>query len=1095
MANQEEAGALLAQVDPIIKDEEPTVKGEEMSGQSGFGIHPGGQGGFGVHPGPVEDGKMAYNTSGDNVYVPFNQFSPSKNGNTPQKRKPPVQERKYALDSENGHCTPPPLQKVKMNNGSAMTSEPDSVKDERPSELKLESSEKKGKHCLHYTATPEGYVQPKFTPRDKPARTWPFQLDDFQRLATQCLDKNESVLVAAHTSAGKTVVAEYAVALAFEKTSRCIYTAPIKALSNQKYRELKEEFDDVGLMTGDVNIAPHASCIVMTTEILRNMLLRGHEMLREVTWVIFDEVHYMRDNDRGIVWEESIILIPKTIKCVYLSATLANHEEFADWVCHLKQEPCHCITTNFRPTPLCHYAFPPGGSGIFLLKDEAGNFKKENFVQASQCAKAPQTDGQGGPSDLARLLVMAKERDWLPIIVFSFARRECEGNAMSVSTIDLTDDSEKELVEEVFMSAIEGLLEEDRELPQIKTLLPLLKRGIGVHHSGLLPILKEVVEILFQESLVKVLFATETFAMGVNMPAKSVVFMSMQKYDGKGFRYLSSGEYIQMSGRAGRRNTDKRGICILMLDDELDEKTTREMMLDQPDPIDSKFRLSYNMILNLMRVESDNDPEYVIKMSLLQFQYERNLPKVGVKLEALDLKMNTVEMTDKSDVYNYMHMNDLVENLRSQLQDIAMRPSVLLPYMQPGRVVKIKNRKGDEKEDFGWGIVVNFIRKYSPDGYEIHVLLPISGMKVFGLLSMPLPVSKETLAKLESNYKAHDVCQNPKKPTVKFEIVRVMSDMIDIISTVRLYMPRNLSDPRIRQRIFEVALRAKQNFPNGFPAVSAMDMGLNNSENLESQSEADTCMKISNRITSLKTRIEVSPINKLPIHQKREYCSIYQRKKALQIKIDGLKKQEEQSHLIMYRTELKNRIRVLRRLGHITPDGVMQEKGKIAAEVEGVDELVMTELIFEGLFLELDVSTVMALITCFFQMPKLKEETQLSPKLGRAFKRLKSAAMLVCGVQIDCKIELDEAEYLDTFKPNLMMLTEAWISGKSFPDICKLSDEFEGSIIRNLRRLEELLRQLVEAAKAIGNKELEDKFEEGSRLLKRGIVFANSLYV
>lgn len=173
----------------------------------------------------------------------------------------------------------------------------------------------------------------------------------------------------------------------------------------------------------------------------------------------------------------------------------------------------------------------------------------------------------------------------------------------------------------------------------------------------------------------------------------------------------------------------------------------------------------------------------------------------------------------------------------------------------------------------------------------------------------------------------------------------------------------------------------------------------------------------------------------------------------------------------------------------------MQEKGKIAAEVEGVDELVMTELIFDGLFLELDVSVVMALITCFFQMPKQKEEQQLPPKLGKAFRRLKAAAMLVCGVQIECKIDIDETEYLEQFKPNLMMLTDAWIRGKSFPEICKLSDEFEGSIVRNMRRLEELLRQLVEAAKAIGNKELEDKFEEGSKLLKRGIVFANSLYV
>jgi ATP-dependent RNA helicase DOB1 len=190
--------------------------------------------------------------------------------------------------------------------------------------------------------------------------------------------------VSAHTSAGKTAVAEYAIAMAFRDKQRVIYTSPLKALSNQKYRELSEEFSDVGLMTGDVSIAPNASCIVMTTEILRGMLYKGSEVLREVAWVVFDEIHYMRDRERGVVWEESIIFLPPEIKMVFLSATMSNATEFAEWICHLHKQPCHVVYTDFRPTPLQHYAFPVGGSGLYLVVDEKGQFKEDSFMRLNE---------------------------------------------------------------------------------------------------------------------------------------------------------------------------------------------------------------------------------------------------------------------------------------------------------------------------------------------------------------------------------------------------------------------------------------------------------------------------------------------------------------------------------------------------------------------------------------------------------------------------------------------------------------------------------------------------------------------------------------
>jgi len=361
--------------------------------------------------------------------------------------------------------------------------------------------------------------------------------------------------VAAHTSAGKTVVAEYAIAQSLRNGQRVIYTSPIKALSNQKYRDLQEEFENVGLMTGDITINPNATCLVMTTEILRSMLYRGSEIMREVAWVIYDEVHYMRDKERGVVWEESIILLPHKVRFVFLSATIPNAQQFVHWIAKLHHQPCHVVFTNYRPTPLQHYIFSQGGEGLHLVVDERGRFREANFQKAmasltSQGGGSGENEGgtetngneggaggrgagggkkrkrQGGKGsagnqDLYRIVKLIMERNLDPVIVFSFSKKECETYALELNKEDFTEDMEKDLISQVYKNAIESLSEDDRKLPQVEALLPLLKKGIGIHHGGLLPILKEIVEILFSEGLIKILFATETFAIGINMPAKN----------------------------------------------------------------------------------------------------------------------------------------------------------------------------------------------------------------------------------------------------------------------------------------------------------------------------------------------------------------------------------------------------------------------------------------------------------------------------------------------------------------------------------------------------------------------------------------------
>ena len=579
--------------------------------------------------------------------------------------------------------------------------------------------------CSHEVALPNDmeYQPLKVDPNTVPAKEYPFTLDPFQKEAILCLENSQSVLVSAHTSAGKTVVAEYVIAMSLKNKQRVIYTTPIKALSNQKYRELFEEFKDVGLMTGDVTINPSASCLIMTTEILRSMLYRGSEITREVAWVVFDEIHYMRDKERGVIWEETIILLNDNVHYVFLSATIPNARQFAEWIAYLHRQPCHVVYTDYRPTPLQHYIYPSGGDGIHLVVDENGTFREDNFNKAMMILKETPKEmdqskkrqsrgganiagGSSNESSCYKVLQTIMDKQMAPVIVFSFSKKECEAYAVIAGKSDYNTDEEKKLVQQVFNNAISILSDEDQKLPQVESVLPLLKKGIGIHHSGMLPVLKETIEILFSEGLLKVLFATETFSMGLNMPARTVLFTSCRKWDGKETRWITSGEYIQMSGRAGRRGLDDKGIVILMIDERMSPGAAKDIIKGQANPLNSAFHLTYNMVLNLLRVEGIN-PEFMLQRSFYQFQNYANIPALCEKMEKCERDYNEIKFERENEIAQYFNLRQQVESLRNQLAGIISAPKNCLNFLNPGRLVQIVNKN----DNFGWGVVISFRKR------------------------------------------------------------------------------------------------------------------------------------------------------------------------------------------------------------------------------------------------------------------------------------------------------------------------------------------------------------------------------------------------
>uniref|UniRef100_A0A8C2PAI7 Exosome RNA helicase MTR4 n=1 Tax=Capra hircus TaxID=9925 RepID=A0A8C2PAI7_CAPHI len=839
--------------------------------------------------------------------------------------------------------------------------------------------------CTHEVALPadEDYLPLK--PRvGKAAKEYPFILDAFQREAIQCVDNNQSVLVSAHTSAGKTVCAEYAIALALREKQRVIFTSPIKALSNQKYREMYEEFQDVGLMTGDVTINPTASCLVMTTEILRSMLYRGSEVMREVAWVIFDEIHYMRDSERGVVWEETIILLPDNVHYVFLSATIPNARQFAEWICHLHKQPCHVIYTDYRPTPLQHYIFPAGGDVYVLF-----------FA---------------GPSNVFKIVKMIMERNFQPVIIFSFSKKDCEAY-------------EKKMVEEVFSNAIDCLSDEDKKLPQVENVLPLLKRGIGIHHGGLLPILKETIEILFSEGLIKALFATETFAMGINMPARTVLFTNARKFDGKDFRWISSGEYIQMSGRAGRRGMDDRGIVILMVDEKMSPTIGKQLLKGSADPLNSAFHLTYNMVLNLLRVEEIN-PEYMLEKSFYQFQHYRAIPGVVEKVKNSEEQYNKIVIPNEESVVIYYKIRQQLAKLGKEIEEYIHKPKYCLPFLQPGRLVKVKN----EGDDFGWGVVVNFSKKSNvkPNSGELDPLYVVEVL---------LRCSKESLKNSATE------AAKPAKSDEKGEM--------------QVFCLFKSFNSEVQKR-----------FPDGVPLLDPIDdMGI----------QDQGLKKVIQKVEAFEHRMYSHPLHNDP--NLETVYTLCEKKAQIAIDIKSAKRELKKARTVLQMDELKCRKRVLRRLGFATSSDVIEMKGRVACEISSADELLLTEMMFNGLFNDLSAEQATALLSCFV----FQENVSLfiNKKFEAYLFFSKECAKRIAKVSAEAKLEIDEETYLSSFKPHLMDVVYTWATGATFAHICKMTDVFEGSIIRCMRRLEELLRQMCQAAKAIGNTELENKFAEG----------------
>ncbi|KAL6067861.1 Helicase SKI2W, variant 2 [Balamuthia mandrillaris] len=911
------------------------------------------------------------------------------------------------------------------------------------------------------------------------ALEYPFDLDIFQKQAVYHLENNESVFVAAHTSAGKTVVAEYAIALAAKHMTRTIYTSPIKALSNQKFRDFRETFGDVGLITGDVSIRPEAACLIVTTEILRSMLYKGADLIRDVEWVIFDEVHYVNDLERGVVWEEVIIMLPDHVNLILLSATVPNTFEFADWIGRTKKKNIYVISTSKRPVPLEHYLYV--NDELHKIVDSRGRYMSEGYQAALNSIKEQQakeghlpkqqfalTKTRQQRSRWMRMINMLKQKALLPVVVFAFSKKRCEELAYSLTTVDLTTAQEKHYTHIFMEQSLSRLKGSDRRLPQVMRIKDLLKRGIGVHHGGLLPIVKEMVEILFSRGRVKVLFATETFAMGVNMPARTVVYENTRKHDGRAFRDLYPGEYTQMSGRAGRRGLDTVGIVIINIkDDQLPENSDlHKMLLGKPQELESRFRLTYTMILNLLRVQ-EFKVEDMMKRSFSEFNTQRTVPQQEKMLqqcekEVMELQGQKMEAINRNpDIEEYFATCREKQHLDAELQRMVMSSRQAIQTLTTGRVVRVKTPSSPQNGCLA--VILKSLAKntyftdsFAGDGKEdrqFHAVV----LENKGTAS----VSKIDTSDITELYsmRLKDVDPSRFIPFTDQNALRTLAQQLG-----KLQGGKGGKGGRL-----EVLHPIK-------------DLKINDFEFVDFYTRRE----------SIAERVERFDCRRSPT-LKQDYAVLEREDELIhQIQKARLALSNESLHLM---PEFQQRIAVLGTLYYIDHNNTVLLKGRVARELNTVrDELIATELIFNNTLTDLPPEAIVALLSALIFELKTEVELKLPEMLVQARKEMEDLAEHLLLIQQECGLVLDPRDYLKNLNFGLMEVVFEWARGMPFADICKLTDVPEGSVVRSIVRLDETCREVRNAARIIGNSVLYAKMEKASAMIKRDIVFASSLY-
>ena len=865
-----------------------------------------------------------------------------------------------------------------------------------------------------------------------------FDLDSFQVAALDVLDRGESVLVAAPTGSGKTVVAEYAVAAARARGLRAFYTAPLKALSNQKFNDLIAHYgaDGVGLLTGDNSINPTASIVVMTTEVLRNMIYADSHALDNLGVVVLDEVHFLQDAYRGPVWEEVIIHLEPTVQLVCLSATVSNADEVAEWLTTVRG-PTRAIVEETRPVELInHFVVGDKATDRIEMYDTIVGDKANPAVERLEQSAGRNNFGSGSrarggrPQQRSRLFAPSRtdvielltNQDLLPAIFFIFSRNQCNEAAAACLKygIKFTSAAEQKEIAAMIDERLDLFSDDDLAVLDFSQFAHQLEAGIATHHAGMVPTFKEIVEACFVRGLVKVVFATETLAVGINMPARAVVIDKMTKFTGESHQTLKPSEYTQLTGRAGRRGLDKIGHALVLWNPFVSFETVVNLALSRSFKLTSAFRPTYNMAANLIQTTSQVEARHLLNLSFAQFQANREVVEIQSRISRRTRERDRLRQQSRSeygDIEAYRSKNlspRVPEHVESSL--VELRPGDVIMIrkgaaeQRPGEA--ITNRKGSTEQR---ALVLSTAQRSS--GTRITVVT--ADRAVLALSSGDFSAPITTLTEIE--------LPTPFAPTS----ARFLREAAVLLASIR-----------INSRSAKRHTASSKRDSGEHPVTRDPDLR----HKLTAATSAD---RIDRELSQLQKRVDHSA-------------------QSVSRRFDDV---------VIFMEEW----------GYVS-QWSLTERGRTLARLFHESDMLISEVVVNDLFESLDPPSIAALASVFVYEHRSSEP---APKPHFPSSTLKARWRDIAQIS-DRLVAAEVARGIQPHRPpdpGFIATTFAWASGSDLFDILDDEDLTAGDFVRTMKQLIDLLRQIGQVATTeIGQRNA----TQASELLFRGVVAASS---
>lgn len=896
-----------------------------------------------------------------------------------------------------------------------------------------------------------------------------FKLDEFQVTACNALADGHNVLVAAPTGSGKTVIGECAVHLALAGGRRAFYTTPIKALSNQKYRDLCESLGSarVGLLTGDTVINSGAPVVVMTTEVLRNMLYEASPGLLELAAVVLDEVHYLADRERGAVWEEVILHLPDSVSLVALSATVSNAEQFGAWMREVRGDT-EVIISEERPVPLRQLVFTDHGL-VELFEPGSDQSVNRELVRRAQAetrairgvehrpGRSSRSGGSGRPSGggrrsggrrIARSVVIDQLRraDLLPALVFIFSRAGCEDAVIQCvrAGLELTTPFERDRILSVVDTACSEIPSGDLEVLGFREWREGLSRGVAAHHAGLLPVFKETVERLFNEGLVRAVFATETLALGINMPARSVVIERLIKWDGRAHVDLTPGQYTQLTGRAGRRGIDPVGHAVVLWHAGLEPSQVAGLASTRTYPLRSSFRPNYNMAVNLLKRLEPEAARELLETSFAQYQADERVVGLAARIRRNEHTLADADppaVCDLGDFSEYWHFRRRLSELektvrRDRLSAARAGVTAVLAQVQPGDVVEI----GAPRRRLPAVVVAAAVNPTDP---RPQLLLMDRRLKRVSATEIPQGVRTLGQMRLPEPLK-------PRSANWRRKVVAELQEMYE----------------RIRDR-------------------STAEAG-------QGRSSPDTDQNVS-EIAAFRRSLRDHPCHQCP--DREEHARQWQQHQVLADETERLRRQMAKRTGTIAR-QFDQVFALLTERGYLDTSGTTvcpTDAGQLLAAVYADQDLLVCEAVRTGVLEELAPAELAAVCSALVFDRRTDEERQTAaPGRGSTRRALRELAELAVDLaEHEARHKLDFVRLPD---PGLVTATADWARGRGLASVLADAEIGAGDFARVMRQLIDLLRQLAHAPQPgpVGP-DLVDAAHRAIRLIDRGVVSYSSI--